>query len=82
VQVLDLAIVTKQIMDSLLVGLVMHVGHHYNPAFNGTHGCGLVVGLHVGYAGVGGRGLLRGAWGGIVDLHFVRHDEWLQYVAG
>jgi hypothetical protein len=64
VEVLDLAVVAKLILQGLLVGLLVHIGDHYDPALDRTDGCGICVRLHVPNLGLGGLG---GA--GLVHLH-------------
>lgn len=46
-QVLDLAVLAEFVVDGLLVGLLVDVGHHDDPALDGADGGGAAVGLHV-----------------------------------
>lgn len=46
-QVLDLAVLAKQILYGFLVGLLMHIGNDDDPTFDGADGGGARVGLHV-----------------------------------
>lgn len=76
VHVADLAKLAELVVDGLLVGLLVHVGGHDDPALDGAHGSRLGVRLHGGQ--LGGAGVVVGAGGvgtlldGLVDFHFVR----------
>lgn len=79
-QILDLAKLAKLVLDGFLIGLLVYVGHHDDPAFDGAHGSRLGVGLHgrdLGGVGVGAAGgssiLLLRREGRIVDFHVVTH---------
>lgn len=65
VQVLDLAVLAKLVVDSLLVGLLVHIGHNDDPALDGAHGGRFAVGLHVVEFC-----LRRDGRDGLVDVHF------------
>lgn len=72
VQVLNLAVLAELVLDGLLVGLLVDVGDHYDPALDGADGGGAAVGLHLGLV-AGGRAaccLGGGGGGGVVDFHF------------
>jgi hypothetical protein len=72
VQVLDLAVLAKGVVDGLLVGLLVHIGHDDDPALDGAHGRRLGLRLHVVDLGLGGGGRLGRA--GLVDVHlYVGH---------
>jgi len=78
-QVLDLAVVRKFIIQILLAGLLVHVCDDDDPAFDGADGCRVRVRLH-------GRCLAGCVWGvrfGI-DVHLVGHDGfvWVAKVLG
>lgn len=72
VHVLDLAVLSKNILQRLLVGLLVDVGDDNDPALDGPDGCGFGMGLHVGLVARGGRGGRRLD----VDIHlYVGHFE-------
>ena len=60
-QVLDLPVIAKHIMQIFLARLLMHVGDEDDPAFNRAHGYGSGGGVLVGC----------GAGRGAVDVHLV-----------
>ena len=70
VQVLNLAVVAELVVDGLLVGLLVHVGHHDDPALDGAHRRRLGVRLHVADLGLGrGRGRAAADGARVVDVH-------------
>lgn len=80
-QVLDLAVLAKHILDGLLVGLLVDVCDHDDPALDGADGGRATMGLHLGFVAhrsgtAGGSSLGGGGGGGVVDFHFhVGHFE-------
>ena len=71
VQVLDLAVLAKQLLEVFFAGFFVHVGHEDDPAFDGAHGDGAGRGTRFAR-----RGLSGGAIGGVggrlrVDVHFI-----------
>jgi hypothetical protein len=69
VQILDLAIVRKLIVQILLASLLMHIRDDDDPAFDGADGCRIRVRLH-------GCRFAVCVWrvGLSVDVHLVGHD--------
>jgi hypothetical protein len=68
-QVLDLAKVGKLVVQGLLVGLLMHVRHHDDPALDGAHRRRAAMRLHVADVGLGRRIAGLGARDVNVHLH-------------
>lgn len=69
-QVLDLAILAKGVLNGLLVGFLVNVGDDDNPSLDGTHGGRFEKRLHVVNlcrSGAGAGGSARG--GRLVDVH-------------
>ena len=78
VQVLDLAILGKLVVDGLLVRLFVHVGHHDDPALDGPHRRRFSVRLHVAHFGLRLRGRRR-----LVHIHLdVRHGLGFFFLLG
>lgn len=78
VQVLDLAVLAKGVVNCLLVDLLVQVRHDDDPALYGAHGGRLGVRHHVVDLCLGGLGRA-----GLVDVHLhVGHDCLLGALAG
>ena len=60
-QVLDLAVFAKQLLQIFFAGFFVHVGDEDDPAFDGTHGDRTRCCAGFGCGGSGG---------GVVDVHF------------
>jgi hypothetical protein len=74
-KILDLAVLAKLVLYGLLVRLLVHVGHHYDPALDGAN-CGrLGVSLHVDSVGAAPGAPVAARRGGLVNIHLcVGHD--------
>ena len=66
-QILNVPILAKQLLQILLARLLMYVGHEDDPAFDRAHGYGSGGGVLVGRGGFGsvaGRGAVNVHFGG------------------
>lgn len=75
-QILDLAILAKRVLNGFLVGFLVNVGDNDDPALDGAHRGRFEQRLHVVHLcrrGASARSSARG--GGLVDVHlYVGHD--------
>jgi hypothetical protein len=76
-QILNLAIVPKQIGKILLARLLVDIGRDDDPALDAADGDGVGRGFGLGGGlGFGAAAAVVGSVGGLVDFHFGRHGGW------